>query len=105
MRKKQIGSATLYLADAFEIMPTLGEVDSIITDPPYSAKTHKGARTTRGGQPVRLIDFDSITEEQFPLPAPESPATSNIAGALLQSNEPSAGRRHPLTGSGGEMAQ
>jgi site-specific DNA-methyltransferase (adenine-specific) len=63
--RKQIGAATLYLADAFDIMPTLGEVDSIITDPPYNAKTHKGARTTRGGQPAGLVDFDSITEEQF----------------------------------------
>ena len=66
MRKKQIGNATLYLADAFEIMPTLGEVDSIITDPPYNAKTsHRGARTTRSGQPVGLIHFDSLTEVQF----------------------------------------
>jgi site-specific DNA-methyltransferase (adenine-specific) len=65
MRKEQIGNAILYLADAFEIMPTLGEVDSIITDPPYNAKTHKGARTTRSGQPVGLIHFDSPTEEQF----------------------------------------
>jgi len=65
MRKEQIGSATLYLADAFDIMPTLGLVDSIITDPPYNAKTHKGARTTRGGQPAGLVDFDSLTEAQF----------------------------------------
>jgi len=65
MRKEQIGSATLYRADAFVIMPTLGLVDSIITDPPYNAKTHKGARTTRGGQPVGLVDFDSLTETQF----------------------------------------
>ena len=47
MRKEQISNATLYLADAFEIMPTLGEVDSIITDPPYGAKTHRGARSAR----------------------------------------------------------
>jgi site-specific DNA-methyltransferase (adenine-specific) len=65
MRKKQIGAATLYLADAFDIMPTLGEVDSIITDPPYDAKTHGNARTTRRGQIVSAIDFDSFTEEQF----------------------------------------
>jgi len=65
MRKEQIGAATLYLADAFDIMPTLGEVDSIITDPPYGPKTHKGAFTLKGGRPVPLVDFDSITEEQF----------------------------------------
>jgi site-specific DNA-methyltransferase (adenine-specific) len=65
MRKEQIGNASLYLADAFEVMPTLGEVDSIITDPPYNARTHRGARTTRSGQAVGLIDFDSLTEQQF----------------------------------------
>src|SRR5271156_5534715 len=65
MRKKQIGDATLYLADAFEIMPTLGEIDSIITDPPYNPRTHKGARTIKGGQSAPLVDFDSLTEAQF----------------------------------------
>jgi site-specific DNA-methyltransferase (adenine-specific) len=63
--KKQIGNATLYLGDAFSIMPELGDVDCIITDPPYNAKTHKGARTTSRGQAVTLIDFDSISEAQF----------------------------------------
>jgi site-specific DNA-methyltransferase (adenine-specific) len=65
MRKKQIDSATLYLADAFEIMPTLGEVDSIITDPPYDARTHANARSLRGRQLVSTIDFDCFSEEQF----------------------------------------
>lgn len=35
MRKEVIGSATLYLGDAREILPTLGTVDALITDPPY----------------------------------------------------------------------
>jgi site-specific DNA-methyltransferase (adenine-specific) len=65
MRKEEIGAATLYLADAFDILPTLGEVDSIITDPPYGPKTHEGAMTTKSGTPSPLVDFDSITEEQF----------------------------------------
>jgi site-specific DNA-methyltransferase (adenine-specific) len=65
MRKEQIGNAMLYLADAFEIMPKLGEVDSIITDPPYDARTHANARSLRGRQLVSTIDFDCFTEEQF----------------------------------------
>src|ERR1022692_3362197 len=64
MRKEQIGNATLYLADAFEVMPKLGEVDCIITDPPYNAKTHRGARSAKSLAASR-IDFDSLTEEQF----------------------------------------
>jgi site-specific DNA-methyltransferase (adenine-specific) len=65
MSKKQIGDCTLFHEDAFSLMPTLGEVDCIITDPPYNPKTHKGARTTRRGRPVSLVDFDNLTEERF----------------------------------------
>lgn len=34
-RKEQIGDCTLYLGDCIEIMPTLGKVDAVVTDPPY----------------------------------------------------------------------
>jgi len=33
--KIEIGNATLYLGDCMEILPTLGKVDAVITDPPY----------------------------------------------------------------------
>ena len=33
--KAQIGDCTLYQGDCFEIMPTLGKVDAVVTDPPY----------------------------------------------------------------------
>jgi len=36
------GRATLYLGDCLEALPTIGPVDHIIADPPYSARTHKG---------------------------------------------------------------
>lgn len=32
-----IGNATLYLGDCREILPTLGKVDAVVTDPPYSS--------------------------------------------------------------------
>ena len=32
---KHIGLATLYLADCMDVLPTLGRVDAVITDPPY----------------------------------------------------------------------
>lgn len=31
----RIGDATLYLGDCLEILPTLGAVDAVVTDPPY----------------------------------------------------------------------
>ena len=40
----QIGDCTLYQGDCLEIMPTLGKVDAVVTDPPYevtpTSKTH-----------------------------------------------------------------
>lgn len=35
MRVEHIGLATLYLGDCREVLPTLGKVDAVITDPPY----------------------------------------------------------------------
>jgi DNA modification methylase len=65
MHTQCIGDATLLLGDAFEILPALDPVDVIITDPPYGPKTHAGAFTLKTGRPAPLVDFDSITEEQF----------------------------------------
>ena len=61
--KVEIGNATLYLGDCMEILPTLGKVDAVITDPPYTDKTHKGARTGDGDKV--LVDFESISDEEF----------------------------------------
>jgi site-specific DNA-methyltransferase (adenine-specific) len=64
MLKKQIGASVIFHADAFEIMPTLDDIDIILTDPPYNPKTHKGARSSKSLVQSR-IDFDSLSEEQF----------------------------------------
>lgn len=34
-RKETIGDATLYLGDCRDILPTLGKLDAVVTDPPY----------------------------------------------------------------------
>lgn len=41
MTKVVIGDATLYLGDCMDILPTLGKVDAVITDPPYGIKANK----------------------------------------------------------------
>ena len=41
-RREVIGNATLYLGDAMLVLPTVGKVGAIITDPPYSERTHSG---------------------------------------------------------------
>jgi DNA modification methylase len=43
MRVEQIGDATLYLGDCLEIMPTLGKVNAVVTDPPYGIGAANGA--------------------------------------------------------------
>jgi site-specific DNA-methyltransferase (adenine-specific)/modification methylase len=35
MRTEIIGAATLYLGDCRDVLPTLGPVDAVVTDPPY----------------------------------------------------------------------
>ena len=42
MRVEQIGAATLYLGDCREVLPTLGKVDAVVTDPPYGNANHDG---------------------------------------------------------------
>ena len=45
-----IGSATLYLGDCMDILPTLEKVDAVITDPPYGIGQDGGAQRTRGSK-------------------------------------------------------
>lgn len=47
-RIETIGNATLYLGDCREILPTLGEVDAVVTDPPYGIDFHHSGCGTKG---------------------------------------------------------
>lgn len=40
MRVEQIGDCTLYNGDCMEVLPTLGRVDAVVTDPPYGIGAH-----------------------------------------------------------------
>lgn len=57
--------------DCLELLPTIGRVHHIITDPPYEAEAHTKDRRllgtqTNGKRTVEYgaLDFDSITEEE-----------------------------------------
>ncbi|WP_315386587.1 site-specific DNA-methyltransferase [uncultured Stenotrophomonas sp.] len=72
MKVQVIGDATLYLADCREVLPDL-KVDHVITDPPYGARTHSMARTSkketarsryRQGA-SRFIDFQFLEDAHF----------------------------------------
>jgi DNA modification methylase len=48
MRVETIGRATLYLGDCRDILPTLGKVDAVVTDPPYGIGADKAASKNEG---------------------------------------------------------
>lgn len=60
MRVEQIGDATLYLGDCMEILPALGRVDAVVTDPPYgigeSAERVRNRQRRAGGRSRALAD-------------------------------------------------
>jgi len=63
-RKEVIGDATLYLGDCLEILPTLGKVDAVVTDPPYGINNEKFRSTlpqTKGMGDRRAIVGDDST--------------------------------------------
>ncbi len=52
-----IGNATLYQGDALEILPTLGQADAVITDPPYG-KVRGDFDNAWTNRPAMLADVD-----------------------------------------------
>ena len=50
MTPEVIGNATLYLGDCRDILPTLGKVDAVVTDPPYLLESGGLTRLKMGGK-------------------------------------------------------
>ena len=65
MKVLVIGDATLYLGDCMDILPTLGKVDAVITDPPYgigvglAENNRNGKYGKQTGELHQSIDWDS----------------------------------------------
>jgi DNA modification methylase len=49
MRTETIGAATLYLGDCRDVLPTLGPVDAVVTDPPYGISLNTDNSRFSGG--------------------------------------------------------
>jgi site-specific DNA-methyltransferase (adenine-specific) len=69
-----IGNARLYLGDSLLIMPTLGKVDHILSDPPYEASLHAAKVTDSklrkdSGPELQAIPFSAIDEIREPFVA------------------------------------
>lgn len=58
-RVETIGSATLYLGDCREILPTLTDIAAVLTDPPYGFSYESGHATDRLWKAGRKITNDT----------------------------------------------
>ncbi len=61
-REEIIGDARLLLGDCREILPTLGKVDAVVTDPPYGIGEDGGKFRGRLGQRINVLpkkDWDA----------------------------------------------
>jgi site-specific DNA-methyltransferase (adenine-specific) len=68
-RVETIGDCTLYLGDCREILPTLGKVDAVVTDPPYGSTAthdaHLSKIVLRNGEAARQpLGFDGIAVDE-----------------------------------------
>lgn len=66
-RVETIGDCTLILGDCLEVLPTLGKVDAVVTDPPYGNGNHDNDWNARlnehrglADQPIANDDADSM---------------------------------------------
>ncbi|WP_053235966.1 DNA-methyltransferase [Sandaracinus amylolyticus] len=103
------GRVTLYQGDCRELLPLVlerhGRPAHVFTDPPYTKRTHEGARTLRGGgDPKELIDFANaeidFVREVFAAARPQRwtvASVDHVHATLLQLSPPE-GMRHVRTG-------
>lgn len=66
-REEIIGDCRLILGDCREVLPTLGKVDAVVTDPPYGIKRDKGFEDFGGfGAPIarRRYEQDNWDSER-----------------------------------------
>jgi DNA modification methylase len=68
-----IGNATLYLGDCADILPTLGKVDAVVTDPPYGidviSKTYNNKNLQPGKSLAKKRNYDDDGEWDKSVPS------------------------------------
>lgn len=71
VRIEVIGDATLYLGDCREILPMLGTIDAVVTDPPYGMNWNTDSTRFSGGDRALKFgagraDWGGITADDEP---------------------------------------
>lgn len=61
-----IGNAELYCGDCMEVLPTLGKVDAVITDPPYGINENHKKIASRG-KLASPIDYGEVNWDKKPI--------------------------------------
>tara|TARA_R110000822_G_scaffold65251_1_gene159856 strand:+ start:81 stop:746 length:666 start_codon:yes stop_codon:yes gene_type:complete len=64
MKPVIIGDCTLYQGDCLEIMPTLGKVDAVVTDPPYGVGMDGGNVGYKGFNNFEKLGWDKTPPSQ-----------------------------------------
>lgn len=65
MHKIQIQDCTLYLGDCMEIMPRIGHVDAVVTDPPYGINENSSRAKSRS-KLARTTDYGVFDWDKEP---------------------------------------
>jgi DNA modification methylase len=58
-RKEVIGDCTLYLGNCLEVMPALGKVDAVVTDPPYELSSSGPGTSHPFGSSLSKFDSEA----------------------------------------------
>jgi site-specific DNA-methyltransferase (adenine-specific) len=67
MRVERIGEATLILGDCRDVLPTLGKVDAVVTDPPYGiAGVWKGGKGHGWGRASAAGELRNSWDDEIP---------------------------------------
>lgn len=65
-RKELIGDCTLYLGDCMEVMPTLGPVEAVLTDPPYGlGKRMQGGTWGAKDEMSGFLEWDLEAKQEW----------------------------------------
>jgi len=67
IKEERIGGQRLILGDCLEVMPLLGKVDAVVTDPPYGIGEAAGKNKSRGKLAV-AVDYGDLEWDNEPCP-------------------------------------